>query len=238
MAALKVENAALKVEHTAFKGQLSELLARVAQLEAQLALTSHNSSKPPSSDAFVRPPKKRSLRKASGKKPDIQSGHEWHNLSWNETPDQIVDHLPEECSQCHTELNQVAVEGWQSHPVLVLPLDLKLITTQHRTATKKYPHCHKLNQPAFPQQAAHYVQYGPQLRALVVYLSQVQLLPYERACEVINELFALNLSQGSLTNMIEECYDWPIRHSRACSECNLSLDLVSLFKVKTPFGLF
>ena len=55
---LEAEIAGLKVTN-------AQLLERVAQLEAQLALNSRNSSKPPSSDVFVRPPKKRSLRKAS-----------------------------------------------------------------------------------------------------------------------------------------------------------------------------
>src|ERR1700712_1105694 len=98
----------LEAENADLKRQLAQLLERVAQLEAQLALNSHNSSKPPSSDAFVRPPKKRSLRKASGKKPGAQPGHEGHTLSWNDQPDQIVDHLPQQCSECHTELDEVA----------------------------------------------------------------------------------------------------------------------------------
>ncbi|SRR6266849_4443514 len=48
---------------------------RVRALEGQQAKDSHNSSLPPSSDRFVRPPK--SLRKKSGKKPggrDAPSG--------------------------------------------------------------------------------------------------------------------------------------------------------------------
>jgi transposase len=197
----------LEAENAALKSQLAQLIERVAQLEAQLALNSRNSSKPPSSDAFVRPPKKRSLRKASGKKPGAQVGHEGHTLSWNDQPDQTMNHLPEQCSECHTELAEVEVTSWQSHQVLDLPPALKLTTTEHRAALKECPHCHKLNQAPWPQEATHYVQYGPQLRALAVYLSQVQLLPYERTCEVINELFGLKLSQGSLTHMIEECYD-------------------------------
>ena len=197
----------LEAENTALKIQLAQLLERVAQLEAQLALNSHNSSKPPSSDAFVRPPKKRSLRKATGKKPGAQPGHEGHTLSWNDTPDQIVDHLPQHCSECHTELGEVEIAGWQSHQVLDLPQDLKLTTIEHRAGLKKCPHCRKVNQASLPQEATYYVQYGPQLRALAVYLSQVQLLPYERTCEVIGELFNLKLSQGSLLRMIEECYD-------------------------------
>jgi transposase len=204
---LEEENELLKTEITFLKATNAQLLERVAQLEAQLALNSHNSSKPPSSDVFVRPPKNRSLRKASGKKPGAQSGHEGYTLSWNETPDQIVDHLPNQCSECHTELAEVEVASWQSHQVLDLPLDLKLTTIEHRAGLKKCPHCHKVNQAPLPQEATYFLQYGPQLRALAVYLSQVQLLPYERTCEVINELFNLKLSQGSLTRMIEECYD-------------------------------
>src|SRR6059058_5150140 len=111
----------LEAENAALKSQLAQLLERVAQLEAQLALNSSNSSKPPSSDAFVRPPKKRSLRKASGKKPGAQPGHEGHTLSWNETPDQIVDHLPQQCSECQSDLGAVQVASWQSHQVLDLP---------------------------------------------------------------------------------------------------------------------
>lgn len=197
----------LLAENVDLKAQVAQLLERITQLEAQLALNSHNSSKPPSSDGFVRPPKNRSLRKATGKKAGGQPGHEGHTLSWNEQPDQIVEHLPTQCSECHTELGEVAVASWQSHQVLDLPQDLKLTTLEHRTALKKCPHCHKVNQAHFPYEATHYLQYGPQLRAFAVYLSQVQLLPYERTCEVINELFRLKLSQGSLTRMIEECYD-------------------------------
>ncbi len=44
------------------------LTAKVAELEARLGKNPQNSSKPPSSDAFVKPPP-RSLRWASGRKP-------------------------------------------------------------------------------------------------------------------------------------------------------------------------
>ena len=51
------------------------------------------------------------------------------------------------------------------------------------------------------------MQYGPHLRALAVYLNQVQLLPYARTCEVIHEVFGVELSQGSLLSMLQECYE-------------------------------
>jgi transposase len=45
----------LEAENAALKSQLAQLIERVAQLEAQLALNSRNSSKPPSTDAPSRP---------------------------------------------------------------------------------------------------------------------------------------------------------------------------------------
>ncbi len=204
---LEEENQQLQAHIATLQAQLQQALARVAQLEAHLALNSHNSSKPPSSDGFVRPPKKRSLRKATGKNPGAQPGHQGHNLSWNEQPDQIIEHLPQQCSGCQTDLAEVVPSAWQSHQVLEMPANLKLDTIEHRAGRKQCPHCHQVNQAPFPNEATHYLQYGPQLRAFAVYLSQVQLLPYERSCEVLYELFGLTLSQGSLTNMLKECYD-------------------------------
>ena len=71
------------------------LQERVKALEGQQAKDSHNSSLPPSSDRFVRPPK--SLRKKSGKKPCGQKGHRGHHLRQVETPDQALLHPVERC---------------------------------------------------------------------------------------------------------------------------------------------
>src|SRR5947209_9951228 len=60
------------------QGLIDFLQERVKTLEGHQAKDSHNSSLPPSSDRFVRPPK--SLRKKSGKKPGGQKGHRGHHL--------------------------------------------------------------------------------------------------------------------------------------------------------------
>src|SRR5689334_19889941 len=58
----------------------------IKTLEGQLVKDSHNSSLPPSSDRFVRPPK--SLRQKSGKKPGGQKSHRGHHLRQVQTPDE------------------------------------------------------------------------------------------------------------------------------------------------------
>ena len=80
------------------EGLIECLQERVKAREGQQAKDSHNSSLPPSSDRFVRPPK--SLRKKSGKKPGGQKGHRGHHLQPVETPDQVLIHAVEHCEYC------------------------------------------------------------------------------------------------------------------------------------------
>ena len=49
------------------------------------------------------------------------------------------------------------------------------------------------------------MQYGPNLKAIAVYLSQYQLLPYERTSELFFDLFGVNLSQATLVNANQSC---------------------------------
>src|SRR3989475_10781227 len=86
----------------ALEGLIDSLQERVKTLEGQQAKDSHNSSLPPSSDRFVRPPK--SLRKKSGKKPGGQHGHRGHHLRQMEVPDEVLIHPVEQCECCQYDL--------------------------------------------------------------------------------------------------------------------------------------
>ena len=46
------------------------------------------------------------------------------------------------------------------------------------------------------------VQYGPGVSAFVVYMTQYQLLPYQRTAEVLNELAGLGISPGTLQRTV------------------------------------
>ena len=72
---LLAEGAAQKERLAALEAENAALKARVAELERQLGLNSSNSGKPPSSDGLTRPPRTKSLREPSGKKPGRQKGH-------------------------------------------------------------------------------------------------------------------------------------------------------------------
>ena len=74
----------------------------IQKLQEQLNKNSKNSSKPPSSDGFKKPPvnKDRSLRQPSGKKQGGQVGHEGKYLSVTANPDHVEKHMHSACSSC------------------------------------------------------------------------------------------------------------------------------------------
>ena len=48
-------------------------------------------------------------------------------------------------------------------------------------------------------------QYGPEIKSFAVYLKHHGMISYERLQELYEELFGVNLSQGTLVNFINEC---------------------------------
>src|SRR3989440_6254406 len=102
------------------QGLIDFLQERVKTLEGHQAKDSHNSSLPPSSDRFVRPPK--SLRKKSGKKPGGQKGHRGHHLQQVANPDQILLHAVERCEHCQHDLRAQTASVPERRQGLDLPL--------------------------------------------------------------------------------------------------------------------
>src|SRR5919109_4090785 len=86
--------------------QIAQLQARVKELEDRMATTSRNSSKPPSSDGFVK--QTRSLRESSARKSGGQPGHRGATLEQVAEPDPTLLHEPLQCTACGSVLSEVA----------------------------------------------------------------------------------------------------------------------------------
>ena len=194
----------------ALERQVQELSARldvsekrVRYLEDQLAKNSRNSSKPPSTDGFKKPSPK-SLRKKGRRKSGGQSGHMGHTLKMVEEPDHTQVHRVEECECCHRSLADRESDCVEKRQVHDLP-QRRLVVTEHQAEIKLCA-CGHLNKAAFPEGVGAPVQYGPRARAAAVYLNNYQFLPYERTCELLDDLLACPMSEGTLANIIAECH--------------------------------
>ena len=195
----------LRAENAALREQLATALAELQELKARLAKDSHNSGKPPSSDGLKRQlPRTRSLRRASGKPSGGQLGHPGETLHLVAEPDVVAEHRPAICAACQAALDEtsevVSVERRQVHD---LP-QVRLHVTEHQALRVRCPACQRLNDGAFPVEAPSRAQYGPRLRALAVYLVEQQLLPYERACEVLADVCGAALSEGTLATWLQQ----------------------------------
>lgn len=170
--------------------------ATIKKLEDQLATNNSNSSLPPSKDDF-KPPKKRSLRRASGKKPGGQPGHKGSGGKLKDDPDEVVKYSVDECPDCGRDLRGVAADEVVRRQVEDLP-PIKTFVVEHRIERKTCPCC------AVQWQSAdcpvdHEFEYGPRIKAMCVYLSAYQFIPARRTKQLMSAL-GVELSTGSLDN--------------------------------------
>ena len=193
---------ALVAELLPLKERVEELSAQVRQLENRVAKDSHNSHLPPSSDRFVRKPK--SLRKTSDKHAGGQAGHPGNTLQLSATPDQVIVHPVEQCMQCQHDLHEVKAQQVERRQVIDLP-PRRVEVIEHQAERKCCPVCQQVTQAPFPSTVHAPVQYGPVLSAVAVYLVQQQLVPYERACEILFDLFGHCPRVGTLCTLVERC---------------------------------
>jgi transposase len=200
---LKARNERLQAEASDLRGHNFQLQRRNAELEALVAKDSHNSSRPPSTD----PPwakRTKSLRRPSGKRPGGQAGHRGETLRLSARPDRTVEHRPRECRGCHASLDSGRVVRHRRQQVWeVVPARLRV--TEHRLVLLRCSRCGKTTEGEFAGSVRSGVQYGPGVKARVLYLQQYQLLPYQRTSEAMRDLFGCRLSPGTVANMVREC---------------------------------
>jgi transposase len=200
---LKAQIERLRAEVSELRGRHFQLGRRNAELEALVTKDSHNSSRPPSTDPPWRK-RTRSLRRPSGRSPGGQRGHRGETLRLAPRPDRIVEHRPRECRCCHAPLSTAqVVRHLRQQVVEVVPARLRI--TEHRLAVVRCHSCGRTTQGEFAGRVRSGVQYGPGVKARVLYLQQYQLLPYGRTSEAMRDLFGCRVSAGTVANMVREC---------------------------------
>ena len=176
---------------------IAQLEARVQALEDQLAKHSQNSSKPPSSDGLKKPPRTRSLRKPSGKKSGGQPGHKGQTLKLSADPDEVQVHRVGHCCHCQCNLENAVPVEHERRQVFDLP-PVRVRVTEHQAEVKVCPQCGQQTRADFPAGVSQPMQYGPQIKAQMVYFNQYHFVSLERVAEIMNDLYGQEVSEGTI----------------------------------------
>ena len=180
---------------------IETLSQQVKSLQEQLHTDSHNSNKPPSSDGPAARPYLK--REKSNRKPGGQPGHEGTTLKGVANPDRIVVHSATRC-RCGMSLRQQPFDGYQKRQVFEVPR-VHVKVTEHQVEIKQCPACGRQSRGVFPSDVKRTVQYGANLRSYVIYLKDYALMPYDRLRQLMQDLFGVSLSAGTLSGVELEC---------------------------------
>lgn len=197
----------LTQENEQLRKQLAEQAKRIADLERQLALRQQNStttSKPPSSDGLAGRQRERGRRMKSRRKPGGQPGHLGHHrpLVPAERVDAIVEIVPDVCRQCaHPLRERDDLGGARRHQVTELP-PIAAHITEYRCHRRRCAACGATTQAPVPDDLAG--QFGPQLTALIAYLTVVCRLPRLVVQRLLEGALQIPVSLGSTQHAWEE----------------------------------
>lgn len=212
VARLNRNNTKLVVENRSLKSKLAQVEGELADLKAAEALVekdSTNSSIPPTKQPIAKQIVQHttSLRKPSGKKPGGQKGHEGHSLDKSDSPDRTIEHKAVVCPHCGhlipDDAEQACVKTIQEIEIAG-PMQ-PCIITEHKYYSAICPQCHKPARAKSVTGECKKVMYGPVLQTMVVYLSVVQSVPYNRIVEIMKDIFMVpTFSEGTVKNILSK----------------------------------
>jgi len=199
------------------------LRERIAELERRMGLNSENSSKPPSSDGLKKKTNRtKSLRNKSKRKTGGQKGHRGYTLEKVTEPDFLVNHAaPSICSGCGCDVGQSQIISRIKRQVFDIP-EPKIEVTEHQVEVKQCPRCKTKVRGSFPSLVKSPVQYGVKLKAVSAYLHHQHFIPENRLSEIMADLFACPMSEGTIAN-----------HSKSLASAITPIASVLASRVKT-----
>jgi len=181
----------------ALKASLEVLLLLVTILANRLGLNSKNSSKPPSSD----PNRKRKPKEQAKRRPGGQRGHKGITLKPFPDPDLIKVIQVDRSTLPQGDYRSVGFETRQ-----VVDLDISKFITEWRAEILENQKGKRYVAP-FPKDVTRPVQYGIGVKVNAVYMSQYQLIPYNRIEDHFLDQMGIPVSAGSIVNFSKDTFE-------------------------------
>lgn len=182
---------------TATKSIVEILIVLISLLANRLNLNSKNSSKPPSTD----PNRKREPRPKTGNQPGGQKGHVGTTLKKVDRPDKIETIKVDRSKLPRGRYHHVGYEVRQ-----VFDIDISRVVTEYRAQVLEDEGGNRFVAP-FPKGVAKAVPYGTGIKAHAVYMSQFQLIPYNRIQDYFSDRLHMPISEGSIFNFNRQAFD-------------------------------
>jgi transposase len=193
------------LELTEIKQENIELKAEVKRLNEIINKDSSNSSKPPSTDDGFKDTKKPSSTSKTKKTRGGQKGSTSYNLKKVDNPDHIKILDVKSCKNCNHNLEDVDSKLISTKQLFDIP-QIKIEVTEFQLYSKTCSCCGSINKPDYPSNLTSYVQYGDNIKTLIVYLNTYQMLPYERISEFLEDFISHKISSGTIYNMLNCFY--------------------------------
>ena len=180
----------------ATKSMFEIMILIITLLANRLNLNSSNSSKPPSND----PNRKKKTRSKTGKKPGGQKGHVGTTLKKVDDPDKVELIKVDRSKLPPGRYRQVGFDSRQ-----VFDIDISRVVTEYRVQILQDDKGNRFA-ATFPKGVTKAVQYGTGLKAHSVYMSQFQLIPYNRIQDYFADQLHVPISEGSIFNFNNEAF--------------------------------
>jgi transposase len=204
IAVLREQNVVLAERCAGLEEQNERLTARVAELERRLDRNSKNSNFPPSQDVFGLPKAEADAAKPKdAARRGKRKGAPGAGLAMVETPDCVQDHRPDACGGCGEGLRGAPSAGFARRQVSDVPL-VTVQVTEHRLHRVRCDCGHLTTADAPEPVAGSPTSYGPNLRALAVYLLVFQHVPVERTAQLIADLTGARVSTGWTSSVLDQ----------------------------------
>ncbi|GAG70072.1 unnamed protein product, partial [marine sediment metagenome] len=185
------------------KEALDQLLYVTKLMLDRLTLNSSNSSIPPASD----PNRQKNSNnendesEPTSNNPGGQFGHPGKTLDFFERPNHVinlsVDHALMRDGHAYKSCGYLRRQ--------VVDIKIQRVITEYRAEILEDQDGNQLVAD-FPDKVKRQVQYGDSIKAQAIYLSQFQLIPYERVADYFRDQAQIPLSTGSVYNFNEQMY--------------------------------